>query len=399
MVQPAHLSACTTRYCEPWYNSRTFLPVQPDIVNHGTTRPCDGDVQKLMIDEKKCYLFGRNPQINDFCIDHASCSRVHAALVYHKHLNRAFLTDLGSIPLRKSCAAHGTYIGRVRLESRKPTQLPIDSMFHFGASTRNYILRERPQKLSRGDEKLTSEELGLPETETDLDNLTEFNTAQNRRISMLTISDEEMKAPSHRRKSKSGLSVRFNEEEEVINPGSHTDLPITSGNIQQKQKPLLRTSRPIKDSPVYRVIEEKRTKNTEIYVVEDIDPTIGKFRNLVQTAVIPTKKQKLDTNNPFGSGLSEPSGIQAAQAASLAGGGAARGVQSSLFSTSLTSKLGLALPNPAPDIEPLPPVAPLQTTLLLAPRSVTTDLPPEPRKKKYAKEAWPGKKAAPSYLV
>lgn len=53
-------------------------------------------LQKLMVDEKKCYLFGRNQQLNDFCIDHASCSRVHAALVYHKHLNRAFLVDLGS---------------------------------------------------------------------------------------------------------------------------------------------------------------------------------------------------------------------------------------------------------------------------------------------------------------
>lgn len=49
-----------------------------------------------MIDEKKCYLFGRNPQMNDFVIDHASCSRVHSAFVYHKHLNRAFLVDLGS---------------------------------------------------------------------------------------------------------------------------------------------------------------------------------------------------------------------------------------------------------------------------------------------------------------
>lgn len=37
--------------------------------------------------------------MNDFCIDHASCSRVHSALVYHKHLNRAFLVDLGSSKL------------------------------------------------------------------------------------------------------------------------------------------------------------------------------------------------------------------------------------------------------------------------------------------------------------
>ena len=53
-------------------------------------------VQKLMIDEKRSYLFGRNPQMNDFTIDHGSCSRVHAALLWHKHLERSFLVDLGS---------------------------------------------------------------------------------------------------------------------------------------------------------------------------------------------------------------------------------------------------------------------------------------------------------------
>ena len=52
--------------------------------------------QKLMIDEKKCYFFGRNKQLCDFCIDHASSSRVHAALVWHKFLERPFLIDLGS---------------------------------------------------------------------------------------------------------------------------------------------------------------------------------------------------------------------------------------------------------------------------------------------------------------
>ena len=54
-----------------------------------------------MIDQKKCYLFGRNPQMCDFAIDHASCSRVHSALVWHKHLNRAFLVDLGSCKYRE----------------------------------------------------------------------------------------------------------------------------------------------------------------------------------------------------------------------------------------------------------------------------------------------------------
>lgn len=49
-----------------------------------------------MVDEKPYYLFGRNLELTDFCIDHASCSRVHAALIYHRILERFFLMDLGS---------------------------------------------------------------------------------------------------------------------------------------------------------------------------------------------------------------------------------------------------------------------------------------------------------------
>lgn len=65
----------------------------------------------------------------------------------------------------------------MRLESNKPTQLPIDSSFHFGASTRNYIIRERPQagirpiidEIEKAGEETEGGLLGLPETETELD--------------------------------------------------------------------------------------------------------------------------------------------------------------------------------------------------------------------------------------
>lgn len=73
-----------------------FRAGKPPTGLHLDVMKGDKLIQKLMLDEKKCYLFGRNPQMNDFCIDHASCSRVHSAFVYHKHLNRAFLVDLGS---------------------------------------------------------------------------------------------------------------------------------------------------------------------------------------------------------------------------------------------------------------------------------------------------------------
>ncbi|KAL1436001.1 hypothetical protein MTO96_010758 [Rhipicephalus appendiculatus] len=274
-------------------------------------------IQKLMIDEKKCYLFGRNPDLNDFVIDHQSCSRVHAALVYHKHLQRAFLVDLGS--------THGTFIGTIRLEQHKPTQLPVDSKFHFGASTRLYILRERPQK-----------------------NLTEYNTAHNRRITMLGIPDEELKPPNRKQKN---LSVKFNEEEDVINP-------------------------------------------------EDVDPSIGRFRNLVHTAVIPKKKAKMDTGDPLSTLLPDSdksshmhpySKPESTHVSHL----------STIFSPMLSAKLGLHLPNPAPEIEPagVPLENPAAPVVTAHPAVADANLPPEPKKKKYAKEAWPGKKPVPSLLM
>ena len=71
------------------------------------------------------------------------------------------------------CSGHGTYIGSIRIESNKPTQLPIDSQFHFGASTRIYILREKPNQkgsaIDGNSDDIDSGLLGLPETETELD--------------------------------------------------------------------------------------------------------------------------------------------------------------------------------------------------------------------------------------
>lgn len=328
---------------------------KPPVGLHLDVLKVDKLIQKLMIDEKKCYLFGRNPELNDFCIDHASCSRVHAALVYHKNLNRTFLVDLGS--------THGTFIGSIRLEPNKPTQLPVDSTFHFGASTRIYILRERPQNATRSSsdevekkrEELEGGLLGLPETETELDNLTEFNTAHNRRISMLGIAEEEIKPSNRKRKA---FVVRFNHEEEVINP-------------------------------------------------EDVDPSIGKFRNLVQSAIIPNKRQQEESANLFGSGLNSSANKRITSAYSSTNDMSRSGTEhgghgpvSPLFTPSLSSKLGLHLPNPAPDVDLTPPVVTPDYTITVNP-SVTNDtnLPPEPKKKKYAKEAWPGKKPMPSLLV
>lgn len=343
---------------------------KPPVGLHLDVLKIDKLVQKLMIDEKKCYLFGRNPQMNDFVIDHASCSRVHSAFVYHKHLQRAFLVDLGS--------THGTFIGNMRIDANKPTQLPIDSVFHFGASTRRYILRERPQtgsrpimeELERSSEDVEGEGglLGLPETETELDNLTEFNTAHNRRISMLGIQDDEIRNSSRKRRKK---GVSFNEDEEIINP-------------------------------------------------EDVDPSVGRFRNLVHTTVVPTKRLKTGMEGPPSMSNEEriqlmkhltPSSVMShlyrdlpPETNSVSHSSHHSGHGPLLFSSVMASRLGLPLPNPAPDVD-----MSHEANETSGPSTLTASGPAaaqaaeggsqEPKKKKYAKEAWPGKKPMPALLV
>ncbi|XP_968375.1 nuclear inhibitor of protein phosphatase 1 [Tribolium castaneum] len=325
---------------------------KPPVGLHLDVLKGDKLIQKLMIDDKKCYLFGRNAQMNDFCIDHASCSRVHAALVWHKHLDRAFLVDLGS--------THGTFIGSLRLEAYKPTQLPIDSSFHFGASTRNYTIRERPQtgmrpiidEIEKAGEETEGGLLGLPETETELDNLTEFNTAHNRRISMLGITDDTEKRNTNRKRKRQVVS--FNEDEEIINP-------------------------------------------------EDVDPSIGKFRNLVQTTVVPStiKRAKFaaenigiptEYKNPK---ILHPSAPDLYTDLPPESHSPTSSGNLSIYS-SLSSRLGMVLPNPAPDVDMGQNFAP--PTPFVPPQVQIADA-MEPKKKKYAKEAWPGKKPTQTLLV
>lgn len=65
---------------------------------------------------------------------------------------------------------------------------------------------------------------------------------------------------------------------------------------------------------------------------------------------------------------------------------------------SIAAKMGLHVPNLAPDIVPDEPVAPPVTAHPPVVFNVE-DVSKEPKKKKYAKEMWPGKKPVHSLLV
>ncbi|KAK3508430.1 hypothetical protein QTP70_029452 [Hemibagrus guttatus] len=235
----------------------------------------------------------------------------------------------------------------------------------FGASTRVYTLREKPQtqpSTTAGDSGVEDEELkgllGLPEEETELDNLTEFNTAHNKRISTLTIEEGNLDIQRPKRKRRSSR-VSFSEDEEIINP-------------------------------------------------EDIDPSVGRFRNMVQTAVVPLKKKKSEGHGVLGV---EDSVVRRFQNFPLRSGlygdllpashEASTQDNEHQAGSAILSGLPLPFPNPAPEVDVFTPTS--QPAVMLnpspAPGPYTADTMNEPRKKKYAKEAWPGKKPTPSLLI
>lgn len=125
---------------------------------------------------------------------------------------------------------------------------------------------------------------------------------------------------------------------------------------------------------------------------EDVDPSIGKFRNLIQTAIIPNKRFRIDKTQNSGNEVARSSFHILRPVGS--DNHSLYNRMSPLFSSSLSSKLGIHLPNPAPDIDLNKPNESIGTSI--SPSAFTGNALQlslnEPRKKKYAKEAWPGKK-------
>lgn len=198
---------------------------------------------------------------------------------------------------------------------------------------------------------------------TNFQNLTEYNTAHNRKIS-LGITESFVAKKGTKRKR-----VHFNEDEIVINP-------------------------------------------------EDIDDSIGKFRNLVQSTVVPmsNKRMRLDgSSNSFSFPstphieqkqilhhpiISAPNLYAGLPSTSNEPVGEHHSDES--FNSMYASTLLPALPNPAPDIEvsskPMTLQVQFKNAQHLDHEPMDFDLnEPKATKKKYAKEAWP-KKAPKSHL-
>ena len=190
-------------------------------------------ISKLLLDDKPYFLIGRHSKRCDFILDHVSISRFHSAVIYHEHLQRVFLMDLGS--------THGTFIGTLRLEPYKPQVLPIDTTVYFGQSTRCYALRKRKSvNLHVSNTSIDDEISILNDNHVALTDLTQYNTALNKRN--CNRNDFTLIQNSNKRKSTTRHITFSSNPVEIINP-------------------------------------------------EDVDPSIGRYRNMVQSAFIPTPKR------------------------------------------------------------------------------------------------------------
>ena len=292
-------------------------------------------ISKLLLDDKPYFLIGRHSKQCDFILDHVSVSRFHSAVVYHEHLQRVFLMDLGS--------THGTFVGSLRLEPYKPQILPIDTTVYFGQSTRCYTLRKRKSDNSHASNTIVDEISVLHDNYVALADLTQYNTALNKQI--CSRNDFALIQNSNRRKSIARHITFSSNPEEIINP-------------------------------------------------EDVDPSIGRYRNMVQSAFIPTPKrpcfENISVSCPIESlAYIKPSVSDLSQANSKCH----RTEKTNNFNINMTFCSAPMVNNPE-GIEKLNEIGYLgEMSAYSNFRDSTVDpQPPTSPKKIYAKEIWPGKK-------
>uniref|UniRef100_A0A7E4ZT72 FHA domain-containing protein n=1 Tax=Panagrellus redivivus TaxID=6233 RepID=A0A7E4ZT72_PANRE len=390
-------------------------------------------ITKLFIDELTHYYFGRNLEHCEVVVEHASCSRIHALLVYHKHLSRFALIDLGS--------SHGTFVSDTRISPMKPVFLDIGTKFHFGVSTRRFIIREKYEaKVQEPEAAQGPAKRILPEDEEELDHLTEYNTAQNLRIPVIEQTIDEARA-----KRKPRNKICFAAEDIVIDLAHGTFVSDTrispmkpvfldigtkfhfgvstrrfiirekyEAKVQEPEaaqgpaKQILpedeeeldhlteyNTAQNLRIPVIEQTVDEARAKrkprNKICFAAEDIvidldDPTLGRFANLVQTAIVPRKRRLDDVELDFPSIAKKPK----AQLRKLSDFAKPRDNDDV---DEFASILGVRM-NAAPDLDHME-----DSSEVNAEASSSTPLlvgdDEHHQHKKYVKEVWPGRKPAP----
>lgn len=65
------------------------------------------------------------------------------------------------------CLAHGSFVRGIRITALQPIFLEVNDDFHFGASTRKYVIRSKLD--NNFNSEVLREDVNLPEKDSELD--------------------------------------------------------------------------------------------------------------------------------------------------------------------------------------------------------------------------------------
>jgi len=183
--------------------------VQPPKTTHVNIYKDGKCIKKIFVDNRKHVVFGRNETFANIRLDHESCSRTHAMIIYHKDAKKLFIYDFNS--------SHGTHVDGHRIEPSQFFMLPENADFSFGASTRTYKIflpskNAKIQNTVKIEEETESKENKLPSTIDEIEELAVMNTATNERIP-IEVKDQKFHPPLKKAKLN---SIEFNPKTEVF---------------------------------------------------------------------------------------------------------------------------------------------------------------------------------------
>eukprot|EP01060_Flectonema_neradi_P011139 TRINITY_DN18200_c0_g1_i1.p1 TRINITY_DN18200_c0_g1~~TRINITY_DN18200_c0_g1_i1.p1 ORF type:complete len:282 (+),score=44.03 TRINITY_DN18200_c0_g1_i1:48-848(+) len=119
--------------CPDWVGS-------PTPGTHLEVRKGGVAIERIPIDGHPYYMLGRNEEVVDIPMDHASLSRVHCVLVHHRK-GSCYVIDLAS--------NHGVYVNDVRIPSKKTQKITEDDTIRVGGSSRLiHLKRNAPEPLA-----------------------------------------------------------------------------------------------------------------------------------------------------------------------------------------------------------------------------------------------------------
>eukprot|EP01084_Bolivina_argentea_P085939 155351_1 len=217
------LSSSTSNTTPPSiYSSPSWAQLPPkhykfelEVIKNGVI------LNKISLNTKSHFIFGRDQQSVDIPTLHPSCSRIHAVLQHRKN-GQWFLFDFGS--------THFTKLNHKKLFPHKYYKIQIGNIIQFGSSQRMYILN--------GPNELQPIQQHINNTENPIQKHKKHVSTSDMKSMMAHLANESKKQKPHKKSHKHkinvwGISDNFDLEQNYLN--NNFDENIAKENMHTKE--------------------------------------------------------------------------------------------------------------------------------------------------------------------